>query len=237
MGVVMKTSSINGKKLSKRIGIFLAMGIVAVCGQMRAEDISLHKPTAYWATSWDGMDDGTVYPTLFDVSKLFDGAIAPADIGGTLNQGDPYVSYGWVETTTTRGPGVYMDFGSEMTFNTLVYSQRTDAYAVATMDIWVTSARVMSTPPWVSPDPDGTPDLTLTIDQTMDGVLRQYDFGTSLTGQYFFVRLRAAAPWAVGSSNHGGGELLMGNVVPEPATLILLGLGSGLAMLRRHRSR
>lgn len=190
----------------------LILGIVVVCGQVQAESVTLYTPSTASASSEYGAGLG--------VQGLFDGAVTVADIGTSNNVADQYACNGSAELS----PTVAMDFGSSLTFNTLVYCQRASftppggpTYTdwVTSMDLWFGSSAFSATIPATIPGPA---DETLLIGQ-VDGLVR-YDFASAHTGQYVLARLNWSGP--LGSANPGGRELLLGNAVPEPSALMLL---------------
>ena len=114
--------------------IMFVLGIAVVSELARADSISLYKPTSFSASSDS---------SGFTVDGLFDGSVTAADIGTSNNGGSQYACNG---DSGDISPTVAMDFGSSLTFNTLVYCQRAswtnpangvvDADGVASLDLW-----------------------------------------------------------------------------------------------------
>ncbi len=197
--------------------IMFVLGIAVVSELARADSISLYKPTSFSASSDS---------SGFTVDGLFDGSVTAADIGTSNNVGSQYACNG---DSGDISPTVAMDFGSSLTFNTLVYCQRASwtnpangvVYAdwVDSIDLWFgNSAFTASYPATI---PSSAADETLTINHE-DGLV-QYNFTSAHSGQYVLARLNSS--YAAGSANPGGREMLLGNTIPEPSSVMLLSIG------------
>ena len=237
----METSS------TRMIGVFLVISVVVFCGQVRA---ALYAPITFAASSTDA--DGAPDST-YGINELFDGTyLNEGDLGTTGNQSSgtgsgQYACYSWrpgLAGETYGSPAVIMDFGSSITFGSLWYAQRVNGTDnAASVGLWFSDTPYellsggLGTPtgPENTPNPAGVADESLTItEQGVTSVLGRYDFASSHTARYVFARIYVPEGWTIGQSGVGGSELQLG-VIPEPATLTLLGIGGGLTMLRRRR--
>jgi hypothetical protein len=159
----------------------------------------------------------------FNAGNLYDGTVTLADLGTTANQGGQYAGSG-------VGPHYMVyNMGSTIDLGGIVYAQRAGANSstdkVTSIDFWLQN----SNPGTVTSDPGAAIDHTLTVTNTANNNLTEYDFGSTVaSGQYVIMKMTG------NGGNPGGSELVLGTFVPEPSTTALLGLG-GLALILRRR--
>ncbi len=155
---------------------------------------------------------------------LYDGTVTLADVGGTANQGGQWAGAG-------GGPHVQVwDMGSATAFQGIFYAQRLGADPntdkVTGIEFWVTNTdpgAASTTMPILST----TVDHNLTVTNTANNNLTEYDFGTGLSGQWVVMRFTG------NGGNPGGSELVLG--IPEPGSAALLGMAGFALTLRRRR--
>jgi len=164
--------------------------------------------------------------------RLYDASPVVSDVGTGFADGATLQYAG-----NGLGPHVLVfDYGSPVTFNGIVYSQRLGGDPVAdkvqNIDVWVTNSdpgpASLALPGALGAPQGNTGQLDTTAGATN---FNNYPV-PELTGQWVVMQFNDSGP---GSFNPGGSELQLSyDPIPEPATGLLGGLGL-LLLVRRHR--
>jgi hypothetical protein len=192
--------------------------------------ITIYQPDAFSANS--------SFATNYSESNLFDATVTEATldvaVGMTDSETSPILGRAWA-VAQLAGPGVLvLDFSTPLTFDGLLYAQRSFANASADdfglVDVWVTNT-APGAATLTLPSTLGAANASLTLTQNEGAILRRYDFTAAETGRYVVLSFTA------GEIFSGGHELRL-FAVPEPTTFaLLLSLGMiPLASRRRHAS-
>ena len=126
---------------------------------------------------------------------------------------------------------VFLDYGSTISADSLVFVQRvgqTTMDKVSPIDVW------LSDTDFGGSLPGGAADATVTPSMVDGYLVQKLDFGSTISGRYVALKLYRG-PGMHPNSNNGATELVL-TVIPEPATMALLGLG-GLGLLLKRRRR
>lgn len=166
----------------------------------------------------------------FAAAHLFDGSPSLADVGSAAANGQQYAGAG-------LGPHVLVwDMGSPINLAGIFYAQRLGGDPsldkVTGIRFWFED----SDPGAAStalPGALGASDHALTLTNTSDNNLTAYDFGALVgSGRWVVMELTG------NGGNPGGSELQLATdltLIPEPSSAILIGLASGLVLLRRRK--
>ncbi|NQU22996.1 MAG: LamG domain-containing protein, partial [Candidatus Nealsonbacteria bacterium] len=174
--------------------LILAFGGLASLAH--ADLVLLGTPTTVQASS--------EYSGAFAVSNLFDGPITAADIGTTNNLGNQYAGGGIGPHT------VYMDYGSSITADSFVFSQRAGTNAaldkVTQIEFWFESSD-----PGGPTVPARAADEIVTMSNTADAILTPETFADGpFSSQYVIMHLTG------NGGNPGGSEFRFGSGDYEP---------------------
>ncbi len=177
---------------------------------------------------WAGShNDGTLL-TNMDTGWQPTGAWSGAAIS-TGSDSDGYLS------DSLNSHTIVLNMGSSVSFSGFLHAQRHQAAgdSVKTMQFWATNTDPGANTTTIASTYFGTtPDASVDVN-IGDRNLHSYEFGgTELTGQYVVMR------WiSNGAANPGGYVFQLGesDLVPEPSTTALIGLGGLALFLRRRR--
>ena len=154
-----------------------------------------------------GVVASSEYNATYAVTKMFDATVTAGDIGVT--------SYGVTDgqyAGSGVGPhNVFMDFGSSVTADGFVYSQRAggvpSADKVVQIEFWFEATDPGTTLP------AGPADATVAITNTVNSTLTQHSLGGAFSDQYVAMRMTG------NSFNPGGSEFRLASGVPAPPPL------------------